>query len=168
MAKPFLTVASTFVSFELFAAYLLYCDVDRGGYVITPGVFRGYTQFKNAVEPLCGETVTASALRTVEFFGVWAANSKFIFSLLLMCCATSSCQRTRVIASASMVIGCAVYFLRMHPMMMKMEAEGDVRERKTWELRVAIGNIFIPIWFLVFRDEWKSYRATCTNKNCFF
>jgi hypothetical protein len=165
MAKLFLIVASLFTLAELLTSYQMYFDLDNERIQgMAPGAFRVYRQFKNAQESPCGEDVAAAALRVLEFFALWVGNSKIIFSMLLLCCAISSCKKTRTLAAASMVVGCAIYFPRMHPMLVQMEAEGDVRERQALEIGDLIGKIFVPAWLMVFLVEFRSYRAT-TSKN---
>ena len=60
-----------------------------------------------------------------------------------------------------MVVGCIIYFPRMHPLLVEMEAQNDVRAGLSTEIGDLIGKIFVPAWTLVLAVELRAVlRAT--------
>mmetsp|Transcript_47407 Transcript_47407/g.92493 ORF Transcript_47407/g.92493 Transcript_47407/m.92493 type:complete len:164 (-) Transcript_47407:232-723(-) len=160
MGKVLFFAATFFTAIELLASWKLYFDKDDAD-SLTPGAFLPYVQMDSESPPCDLDTARSVAL-VIEFFGLWVGNSKTIMSMLLIICATSSCARTNLLTAFSMVVGCAIYFPRMHPLLVEIEARGDMREGYSAVIFNIIGKTFLPMWLMVFLWELRSYQ---TNKN---
>eukprot|EP00581_Thalassiosira_minuscula_P017457 CAMPEP_0183732122 /NCGR_PEP_ID=MMETSP0737-20130205/37571_1 /TAXON_ID=385413 /ORGANISM="Thalassiosira miniscula, Strain CCMP1093" /LENGTH=170 /DNA_ID=CAMNT_0025965041 /DNA_START=51 /DNA_END=563 /DNA_ORIENTATION=- len=162
MGKVFFFATLLFTFAEMLNVYQQYFDVDGEAFEgMSPGAFRAYAQLKANTK---GDTNDgAPVLRVIEFFGLWVGNSKMIFSMLLLSCAVSSCAQTRVLAAASMMAGCAIYFPRMHPLLAEMEARGEVKENLASGIQDLIGNMFLPMWVFVFSLELHHWLKTETD-----
>mmetsp|Transcript_38577 Transcript_38577/g.43061 ORF Transcript_38577/g.43061 Transcript_38577/m.43061 type:complete len:178 (-) Transcript_38577:223-756(-) len=162
MGKLFFFASMLFTFAELANVYQQYFDVNNEAFDgMPPGAFSAYAQLKTD-----DRNKVAPVIRVVEFFGLWVGNSKMIFSMLLMSCAVSSCARTRLLAAGSMIVGCAMYFPRMDPMLAEMEAKGEVRENLSLVIHNLIGKIFLPTWVFVFSWEfanWLKINNTTVN-----
>ena len=75
--------------------------------------------------------------------------------MLLAVIATSD-VRTRAMGAASMVLGCCIYFPRMHPAMVEMETKTDIRSGLAGEIADLIGKVFVPMWLCVLLVEVRA------------
>lgn len=80
MGKAFTAASTLFIIAELLSAYQQYFDTDATQMDgLSPGAFRGYSQFAGATArqstPPCPSHAWP-ALRTIEFYSMWVGNSK--------------------------------------------------------------------------------------------
>ena len=162
MGKAFTAASTLFIIAELLSAYQQYFDTDATQMDgLSPGAFKGYKQFNVAAARQCTPPCPSNAwpaLRTIEFYSMWVGNSKVIFSMLLAVIATSD-ARTRAMGAAAMVLGCCLYFPRMHPAMVEMEAKHDIRSGLATEIADLIGKVFVPMWLIVLLVEVRALAA---------
>ena len=149
MTKTFATVAVFFTALELFTCYVVWFDQEAlttGPNTLAPGNFEGW---KLAVRQ---GTKMTPVVRQLQFYALWVGNNKFIFSTLLLVCAFSSDELTRLLAALFATLGCALYFVQMDTTMKLMDARGDVRPGFAEELASLIGFLLV-MWLCATASE---------------
>lgn len=104
---------------------------------LVPGNFKTYANGNDSVR------------RMVDFFGLWVAGNKFIMTMLLLVCATSHEPKTRLCASATMIVGCAVYFWKQSAVLEQLELKDELMQGSGGDpatIRILIRSVFIPMW----------------------
>jgi len=139
MTRIFTFTVLTFTALESLCAYQHYFKEvipdGNGGLVIDS--FKSSSKLKEN-----------SRLRlTLEFFALWVANGKLIFSALLIVI-TRAPVDIRICTSISMICGCLLYFPCMSPLLHKLEYLGEIKSGIATNYDVGILWVFTPLWTL--------------------